>query len=408
VHGIGEPVRCGTIQEVAYQFCKYYGVPADIPLGSLSAELVLPPGTNGAPGAYMVKTPPNPQLAPGLGFGEVYWKDIPRGPAKDLYTLEEAKKWAKTVVERVRALDLQADGRLSFNPNVYSLAAQVIQEMIETSRVLGHLLYFAEKAGLFRFDLDQLLVDYLGDVQIVADFSNYRDQIVGLFQKVLARIHHDHPDAEIHVVAHSEGTVVAFLGLLRALHLVETERPHWVSRVRGFMTIGSPINKHLLLWPELWQELAAPPRPLPHFRPIEWRNYYDYGDPVGFRLDTARTWLDTNGWDGYFAFNPREHDIGFTRYYFAGKAHTDYWNDQGVFGHFIDTVVQPRGKPTGTYPCPTSKLGPRLISPTLPYVMAAALVVFGVYLLYRGAGVCLQSNTRFRQCDFASLCSAKT
>lgn len=409
VHGIGEPVRCATIQAVAFQFCKYYEVPADIPLGRLSAELVLPPGTLRLPGAYMVKTPPDPRLSPGLGFGEVYWKDVVRGPAKDLYTLEEAKKWSKTVVERVRALDLEVDGPLNLNPKDYLLAAQVIEEMIQTSRVLGCLLYFAEKAGFFQFDLDQVLIDYLGDVQIVADFSSFRKEIVGRFQGVLAQIHRDHPDADIHIVAHSEGTVIAFLGLLEALHLPEQAarpdsqaRPGWVKRIRGFMTIGSPINKHLFLWPELWRDLASPPKP-PLESPIQWRNYYDYGDPVGFRLDTARTWLDLNGWQGYFEFDPQEHDIGFTRYYFAGKAHNDYWIDDGVFGHFIQTVVQPevaQGQPSARpYAPPRTLLIPKLVSPALPYLLAIGLVLAGVYLLYKAVGVCLQSSINESVCD---------
>ena len=45
------------------------------------------------------------------------------------------------------------------------------------------------------------------------------------------------------------------------------------------MTIGSPIEVHHLLWPDLWRglkpdaEMAGRPR-------IPWKNYYDYGDPI--------------------------------------------------------------------------------------------------------------------------------
>jgi hypothetical protein len=407
VHGIGEPVRCQTIQAVAYQFCKYFGAPANIPLGRFSAELIAPAGAAGAPGAFMVKTPPDPQLSSGLGFAEVYWADVPRGPAKDLYTLEEAKKWAKTIVERVQALDREETGRLNLDPKDYLLIAQVIEEMIETTRVLGRLMYLAEKAGLFKFNLNKVLVDYLGDVQVVAEFSNYRAQIVGQFQKVLERVNHDHPKADIHIVSHSEGTVIAFMGLLDALHKPgsrgqsETNgpaRPPWVDRVRGIMTIGSPINKHLLLWPELWRDLKNPLGPPPDF-PIQWRNYYDFGDPIGYRLDTVRTWLHGNGWQSYFAFNPNEDDIGFTRYYFAGKAHNDYWEDEGVFGHFIQTVVKPpkieeRQDPK-TYARPSSHFLASLASPTLPYVLSAALVFLGVYLLYKAVGERLTIDENF-------------
>jgi hypothetical protein len=56
-----------------------------------------------APGVFLVEPPPD--LRPNnVGLAEVYWNDIARGPMKDLYTLEEAKTWARTVVERVRAL----------------------------------------------------------------------------------------------------------------------------------------------------------------------------------------------------------------------------------------------------------------------------------------------------------------
>src|SRR5262245_25585416 len=53
---------------------------------------------------FLVSAPPPNELV-GLGFAEAYWADIPRGPAKDCYVLDESKKWAQSVVERVRQLD---------------------------------------------------------------------------------------------------------------------------------------------------------------------------------------------------------------------------------------------------------------------------------------------------------------
>jgi hypothetical protein len=46
------------------------------------------------------------------------------------------------------------------------------------------------------------------------------------------------------------------------------------------------------------------------------------------------------GWDLYFRFTDDD-DIGFTRYYFPGQADNDYWHDPGVFGHFLQEVVDP-------------------------------------------------------------------
>src|SRR5207302_486203 len=113
------------------------------------------------PGAFLITTPPDPAFADAIeeeiGFGEVYWAVIPRGPARDRYTLEEAKKWARTVVERARLMEktkrdeepapapeaaagAQRQQREAARAPEYARATQVIAEMIETIRVLGHLL----------------------------------------------------------------------------------------------------------------------------------------------------------------------------------------------------------------------------------------------------------------------------
>ena len=385
IHGIGDQFRYETIQSVANQFCEYFGQPAAIPLGMFHSTLYrlgpdkssdlgslvkgiaqiqaklrddtpipqpasTPETAEHFPAALVLKAPMIPQLPANLGFAEVYWADVPRDPAKDEHTLEESKKWAKTIVERLR-LRYRGGGvinGLQLTNNNYLMAATVIQEIIQTVAVLERLLFLAEKAGLLRFDLNKVLVDYLGDVQIVAEYTFYRKKIMEIFDTVMTNISDDDPQAEIYLVAHSEGTVITFLGLLTALSAAE--RPAWVERVRGLMTIGSPINKHIILWPELF-DLLKNPKTQHLTQPIEWRNYYDFGDPIGFRLDATRDWLKENHWttgkQPFFNFNDKEdveddaHDIGFARYPLPGKAHNDYWNDAEVFGHFIQTVVKP-------------------------------------------------------------------
>ncbi len=166
------------------------------------------------------------------------------------------------------------------------------------------------------------------------------------------------------------------------------------------MTIGSPLNKHVLLWPELFDSLK-----IPHWRPessadrIKWRNYYDYGDPIGFDLSATRDWMGQNGWHEVFEFDGEQHDFGFTRYHFPGKAHIDYSRDPHVFGHFIQTVVEPpmlrpaTAEEVDYRQPPPSLLLARLSSYVLPYLMSVALLLVGVYLLFKGTLACLQVPT---------------
>jgi hypothetical protein len=150
------------------------------------------------------------------------------------------------------------------------------------------------------------------------------------------------------------------------------------------MTIGSPIDKHLLLWPRLWNKLnpSLADTVLPAGQ-IRWRNYYDYGDPIGFKLDTARCWLDQQGSQAFqFCGCPKhQHDIGFARYLLPGKAHNDYWNDPAVFEHFVDDVIRIQRKGDSPAKRPTDKPAIVLLSPALPYVLSSIMLVIGAYLL---------------------------
>ncbi|WP_322012936.1 hypothetical protein [Paraburkholderia sp. J12] len=253
----------------------------------------------------------------------------------------------------------------------FTQASGVIDEIVEGVAVLENLMFLADRAGIARFDLGPLLADYIGGVQLVADFAFYRTEIVGRFHNALIEIvkqsasYCTPEELEIYLVAHSEGTVVTLAGILEAL-LAPTQRRRdganevdmsWIGHVRGLMTIGSPLDKHVLLWPNLWTDIGLPspeavsgghrePQAPPGLPPdkIRWHNYYDLGDPVAFDVSETRRYLEGMGFDRAFDWTDAKEsggmaDYGFSRYLWPGYAHLGYWTDPAVFGHFIRNVA---------------------------------------------------------------------
>lgn len=446
VHGIGDQVRYATIRSVIAQFRARHGLPSGVPLGSFYAESKNPEERK----PLKLRPPYSVEPFGELAFTEVYWAGIPREIVKDEHALEEVKLWARTIVERLQLrgqaelekieaeisrLDeerkklLEAGkredaARCSYREedrermkdallankleeSDYSMLKQVLDEMIRTIAILEQLCRLAERAGVFTFDLGKLMDNYLGDVQVVTEFRAQRRMILDEFRRVIESAHRFAPNAEIYIVAHSEGTVVSFLGLLEALS--DERPPDWINHVRGLMTLGSPIDKHLILWPEeLWRDFGNPdpdarPNPRIRFRPttpderIKWRNYYDKGDPVGYELDEAREWMSKHDWDQVFDFR-EENDIGFWRYPLPGKAHVDYWKDKEVFDHFIEGVIFP--KPAGVQPDNAesgfnkspSKWWAPLASYVVPYIGVGALLFAAVFILLKALQTCLGNN----------------
>ena len=78
-----------------------------------------------------------------------------------------------------------------------------------------------------------------------------------------------------------------------------------------------------------------------------------------------------------------QHDIGFARYLLPGKAHNDYWNDPEVFEHFVDDVIRTLKKGTPAAKRPIDKPIITWFSPALPYIVSFAVLVLGVFILYK-------------------------
>lgn len=424
VHGIGAQSRNATVRYVATRLAHSsisMGRPGEPPPSPAVSPQPLGWFYSDVRGAVKVApldsfTSPTHPLA-GIGFTEVFWADIPQEVVREGRTIEETKAWACTVVARVRAIcknkiseqdALPPAERLRIIEPDFSLAAEVLEEIIETVYVLENLTFLAEKAGLMKFSLRQVLEEYLGDVQIMTEFEQFRTDIVGRFHRAMEQIHSKHPNARLHIVAHSEGTVVSFLGLLHALsgaqvipagsadadggdpsdpkkkgpRVIETGAiPPWLKKLHGYMTIGSPIDKHILVWPKLFEKFNFAPAQgtFGNGRCIKWRNYYDYGDPVGFKLETARYWLDAHTECKPFEFD-KGHDHGFARYAMPGKAHNDYWDDSAVFEHFIRDVIRVDDKPACV---PRSRKLVYFFSPLIPYAISFILLVAATFILYR-------------------------
>jgi hypothetical protein len=384
VHGVGDQAGYETVQSVATRVGAYYGVAPAMPLGRFYPV----PGAGQAimPSPQLMVDPPDPRpfAALKLGFAEVYWAPIARDVVAKGYILEHARKWMRTISARVAAHGIRNRG---WGRRDVERLVTVLDELVHTVFVLERLTYVADKAGLFTFDLAKLLVDFAGDVQIVADFDSYRHQILAKFDEVMTASLKLTPDTtantELYIVAHSEGSVVAFLSLLHALH--DPRAYPWITRVRGLMTIGSPIEIHHLLWPGLWCERRPP---LPALTPspqltgqcvIQWHNYIDDGDPIAYELKATTEWLGKTG----FATHLQMTEMTYSRSYLPGKAHVDYWRDEAVFGHFIEKVVHPNHVEHGRYfGRPRDRRLARSICWLVPQVALASILMLAVYVLY--------------------------
>jgi len=113
--------------------------------------------------------------------------------------------------------------------------------------------------------------------------------------------------------------------------------PAWLDEIKGFVTLGSPSDKHRLMWGV--QNFPAD-IPWPQKNKIRWWNFWDYSDPVGHSLDGI---FPTPGAPANRPFE-RVFDAGFARYRIPGVAHVDYWMDVNIYHRIIQIFNYSRSR----------------------------------------------------------------
>jgi len=320
--------------------------------------------------AFLVFTDENAGVKHVFGFSEVYWQPITNGYLKDnewhlpipIFT------WAHSINTRL----LGPDGDLA-------KWRSAIDNMEALLKVVKKISILSKKAR----DFVNITETFLGDVQFYAESDVIREEINYRFLSVLARISSfceatrrklgtpTFEKREIYVIAHSEGTVVSYSSLVQAAVLLEGDALHaqdqgfegfkageqkrlregpgaeavgnWLPRVKGFLTIGSPLDKHFLIWQHRFKKYRLQNDPVvandgTTIR-IPWFNFWDQNDPVGYGLHSLFHGSEVAKTDAEKLFTLCD-DRGFARYPVPGLAHVAYWDDDAIYRDIFNRVMQ--------------------------------------------------------------------
>lgn len=409
VHGIGEQRKNETVLSVVNRFAEARrpghvagGLTLGLATGQTGKENVEggcrypPPPDDFRPWLEFKGIPVAP--APGLGrflgesdtsgenlrFVDLWWADVLRKDFDDVG--QDPGEWTAGLLAR---LDQKAKGATpDQQPPTWALVT--VREIRELALRVD--LVLRTKAQALR---KQIFNDFLGDVQIYGEYVHCRGLAVRRFHRLMARVEAAHA-AEFEqrngrgplegekprftIIAHSLGSVMALDALLcaharedlrttpspgghdlpfpeyvstadlaKADEKVPVKDTSWIRRVDAFVTLGSPIDKFLVLWwqnyrylnvPHLWMDAEL--RELRKTARIAHFNYADEQDPVGHNLDVAATA------PAVLEVFDRVEDVVFNRYKVPGVAHVAYWGDRELFAHILARAVD--GKKGGTPP----------------------------------------------------------
>jgi len=245
------------------------------------------------------------------------------------------------------------------------------------------------RVGLEFENFDRLLYDYLGDVMLYQDWLPMTDRVEGFGEKArvairrrmvraLTRAGSEVERGTLHgfyVFAHSLGTVAAFNGLMESSlalpnYLTEEEwnavpawlktqassdappgqlpaRPPWLGPrdaidrrrllggLRGFLTIGSPLDKFASLWPAIVPINEEPAQPA-----VPWLNVHDPQDLVAGRIDLFTNPGSPSPGGGLLAVDGfRLSNHAWTGSWGFPMAHTSYWTTGGDGNRLVDRLI---------------------------------------------------------------------
>ena len=383
VHGVGDQSRNATVQSAVERFAHAFGAPQMyVALGQFYVPF---PGVKvfKFDQAVLDATGGSARALANYDFAEFYWADVPREYMADGHILEAPAKWGRAVADRIARSSDDAGVRIS--ESAHRTAAEMLEELVVTLDTIDRLLFLANKAGIGDFSLNEQINTFFDCVQTFTEYEDAREKILARFNNNLSDLL-DKYKAEngstsppnIYFVAHSEGSAITLVALLRALN--NSAQCGWIANVKGLMTIGSPIDKHRLLWHSMWKGVEQPSANASHEK-IRWINFYDYGDPIGFCVQITKRWMQKAKWDTFWDIE----DIGFDRYYLPGLAHNGYWSDDEVFQYFKANVIDAGSDPE-TVSVPKSEPASMAVSYLVPYVLITAILFLASYQLITNLG----------------------
>ena len=117
---------------------------------------------------------------------------------------------------------------------------------------------------------------------------------------------------------------------------------NWIDNVANLVTLGSPIDKFLVIWWQNYEYFKYVNLFKERETKIKHFNYCDEQDPVGHLLDFFAKHAV------YQKIFTSEEDIVFNRYAVPGKAHVDYWADYDLFYRIVKCTID--NKPVQSFP----------------------------------------------------------
>lgn len=387
VHGIGEQKLNSTVTPVINRFAeviKRVCIPQKekakdlIPLGMVTAQTGNPRKLDDltffheqpwaefenirADGVYATPFEPTAGTSgENIRFTEMYWADILNDNFK--ISGQDVLLWSETLINRLENRNKDDETwLLEFLKQVNALA------------LLFYRLLSLRTPGV----KELVFQSFLGDVQIYGENPWVRGQACARFHNLMNKIsdHHQekNPDKEAQyiILSHSLGTVLALDTLGLAHYKKEILAPEvkdgipnipfpgfgelfqekegdnqerigekWIDQVSSLVTLGSPLDKFLALWPANYAYLnemyksgdgayfVIPRKKIQHY------NYCDEQDPVGHKLEILRRK------DKYDLIFENTHEEIFHRYSVPGLAHNLYWQDADLFERIYQDTINP-------------------------------------------------------------------